>query len=156
LSPLTVPAPHAGPSRFAGVLPEEMPLRRREIRAHMRERTRAGPLGIAGGDGLIQIPVFGEQLGPFLVAPGQPAKHGQVRGRDFRPRLTVVAERTLRIEIADARTDRLPVAAEDSELALSNAESGRGMLLVGALADAWGCDTSDAHTKTVWAEIPLP
>lgn len=65
----------------------------------MRERTRAGPLGIAGGDGLVQIPVFGEQLGTFLVAPGQPAQHGQVRGRDFRLRLTVVAERTLRIEI---------------------------------------------------------
>ncbi|MFG2519097.1 ATP-binding protein [Streptomyces sp. NPDC048527] len=83
-------------------------------------------------------------------------QHGRVRGRDFRLRLTVIAERTLRIEVADARIDRLPAAADNCELPLPDGESGRGLLLVGALADAWGCDSSDSHTKTVWAEILLP
>jgi len=88
-------------------------------------------------------------------------QHGHVRGRDFRLRLTVTAghtlrgDRTLRIEVTDARVDRLPPTPGDHELALHDAESGRGLLLVEALADRWGCDTPDAIAKTVWAEVSL-
>ncbi|MGX1909162.1 ATP-binding protein [Streptomyces phaeochromogenes] len=82
-------------------------------------------------------------------------QHGHVRGRDFRLRLTVTAEPTLRIEVADARVDRLPPTLGDHEPGLPDAESGRGLLLVEALADTWGCDTSDPVAKTVWAELSL-
>jgi anti-sigma regulatory factor (Ser/Thr protein kinase) len=78
--------------------------------------------------------------------------HGRVPGRDFR--LTLVASATvLRIEVADARGDRLPVAAREADDA---AESGRGLLLVAALADRWGVTSGPAPTKTVWAELTLP
>ncbi|MEE4541861.1 ATP-binding protein [Streptomyces sp. V4-01] len=78
--------------------------------------------------------------------------HGRVPGRDFR--LTLVASATvLRIEVADARGDRLPVAAREADDA---AESGRGLLLVAALADRWGVTSGPSPTKTVWAELDLP
>lgn len=86
-------------------------------------------------------------------------EHGRVGGRDFRLRLVVPSEhrtRSLRIEVTDARTDRLPSSPGHHEPGRPDAESGRGLLLVEALADRWGCDTSDALTKTVWAEIALP
>jgi len=83
-------------------------------------------------------------------------QHGRVRGRDFRLQLTVVAERTLRIEVTDARTERLLPAPGDGEQTLPDAESGRGLLLVAAFANGWGCDTSGSLSKTVWAEISLP
>ncbi|MFC7261630.1 ATP-binding protein [Streptomyces lutosisoli] len=84
-------------------------------------------------------------------------QHGHVRGRDFRLRLTVTVERTLRVEVTDARIDRLPPTLGGHEPALPEAEavSARGLFLVEALADTWGCDTSDSLTKTVWAEISL-
>jgi anti-sigma regulatory factor (Ser/Thr protein kinase) len=34
--------------------------------------------------------------------------HGRVRGRDFRLRLTLRADHTLRVEVTDARGDRVP------------------------------------------------
>lgn len=77
--------------------------------------------------------------------------HGRVPGRDFR--LTLVASAAvLRIEVADARGDRLPVAAREADDA---AESGRGLLLVEALADRWGVTSGPSPTKTVWAELDL-
>lgn len=95
-------------------------------------------------------------------------QHGQVQGRDFRLHLAVTVEGTLRIEVTDAGVDRLPcgsgvpgvsgvsgVSGSD-ESACGEAESGRGLLLVDALAERWGCDTSDSVSKTVWAEISLP
>ncbi|GAA2641751.1 ATP-binding protein [Streptomyces vastus] len=82
-------------------------------------------------------------------------QHGHVRGRGFRLRLTVTGEHTLRIEITDARTDRLPLVLGGRKQDLSDAESGRGLLIVGALSDNWGCDTSDPLVKTVWAECAL-
>lgn len=89
-------------------------------------------------------------------------QHGQVQGRDFRLHLAVTVDGTLRIEVTDAGVDRLPcvsgvpgVSGSD-ESACGEAESGRGLLLVDALAERWGCDTSDSVSKTVWAEISLP
>ncbi|MGW4200652.1 ATP-binding protein [Streptomyces sp. NPDC004726] len=80
--------------------------------------------------------------------------HGHVPGRDFLLQLTL-AEGTFRIEVTDARTEKQPpptAPAPDS-----TSESGRGLLLVAALADDWGVTPRPAAPgKTVWAELRLP
>ncbi|MFD8304248.1 ATP-binding protein [Streptomyces sp. NPDC059690] len=78
------------------------------------------------------------------------ATHGRVPGRDFRLTLYVVAD-TLRIEVTDTRGDRMPQA----QLFSPEAESGRGLVLVDALADKWGVAPGLWPRKTVWAEIRL-
>ncbi|MEU2244840.1 ATP-binding protein [Streptomyces sp. NPDC018338] len=75
--------------------------------------------------------------------------HGRIPGRDFRVELFAAAD-TLRIEVTDTRGDRLPVAEEPG-----GAESGRGLLIVGALARSWGVRRGPEPRKTVWAELPL-
>lgn len=67
--------------------------------------------------------------------------HGRVPGRDFRVTLYVVAD-TLRIEVTDTRADRLP-----------HLGSGRGLMLVDALADRWGVTPGLYPRKSVWAEL---
>ena len=79
------------------------------------------------------------------------ATHGRVPGRDFRLTLYVVGD-TLRIEVTDTRGDCLP----RTEPPTSDAESGRGLMLVDALADRWGVAPGPRPRKTVWAEIDLP
>ncbi|MET9434137.1 ATP-binding protein [Streptomyces sp. NPDC006551] len=76
--------------------------------------------------------------------------HGRVPGRDFRLALTATAA-TLRIEVTDTRADRMPVlgGAEPTD----SAESGRGLVIVEALADRWGVVAGPVPRKTVWAEI---
>ncbi|WP_329218129.1 ATP-binding protein [Streptomyces sp. NBC_01485] len=76
--------------------------------------------------------------------------HGRVPGRDFRLSLYVIAD-TLRIEVTDTRGDRLPVLGH----AGADAPSGRGLLLVDALADRWGVVPQPCPRKTVWAEVVL-
>nr|WP_202036402.1 ATP-binding protein [Streptomyces mexicanus] len=76
------------------------------------------------------------------------ATHGRVPGRDFRLLLYVVGD-TLRIEVTDTRGDRLPRVRP----AAADAESGRGLLLVDALADRWGVVSGPPPRKTVWAEV---
>ncbi|MFJ9943534.1 ATP-binding protein [Streptomyces erythrochromogenes] len=79
--------------------------------------------------------------------------HGRVRGRDFRLALCIAPGPTLRIEVTDTRREFGPPAActaPDSE-----AESGRGLVLVSALAARWGTDLGPAPLKTVWAEMDL-
>ncbi|MBT2492472.1 ATP-binding protein [Streptomyces sp. ISL-96] len=76
--------------------------------------------------------------------------HGRVPGRDFRLMLVVTDTDTLRIEVTDARGDRLPTAQ-----APGDGESGRGLLLVDTLADRWGVTPGPVPCKTVWAEITL-
>jgi two-component sensor histidine kinase len=78
------------------------------------------------------------------------ATHGRVRGRDFRLSLYVLAG-TLRIEVTDTHGDRLPRLQEPTP----DAESGRGLLLVEALADRWGVTSELFPRKTVWAELRL-
>ena len=79
------------------------------------------------------------------------ALHGRVPGRDFRLTLSTSGG-TLRIEVTDARSDRLPVQATDRE---GDGESGRGLLLVEALAARWGVVRGPQPCKTVWAELSL-
>ncbi|MFK4099855.1 ATP-binding protein [Streptomyces sp. NPDC019531] len=78
------------------------------------------------------------------------ATHGRVPGRDFLLTLYVVGG-TLRIEVTDTRGDRLP----NVRLLAPDAESGRGLALVDALADRWGVAPGRRPRKTVWAEIDL-
>lgn len=74
-------------------------------------------------------------------------RHGSVRGRSFRVRL-VLRDAVVRVEVADGRTERLPVLREP------DGEGGRGLVLVAALAERWGVETriGMAH-KVVWAEL---
>nr|WP_078962600.1 ATP-binding protein [Streptomyces sp. TP-A0875] len=76
------------------------------------------------------------------------AAHGRVPGRDFRLVLHVVGD-TLRIEVTDTRGEALPGPRTPAP----GAESGRGLLLVEALADRWGVTEGRFPRKTVWAEL---
>jgi anti-sigma regulatory factor (Ser/Thr protein kinase) len=78
------------------------------------------------------------------------ATHGRVPGRDFRLTLYVIGD-TLRIEVTDTCGDRLPHPQGPA----SDAESGRGLVLVEALADRWGVTPGLHPRKTVWAEVNL-
>lgn len=76
--------------------------------------------------------------------------HGHVRGRDFRLALRLHPDGTLRIEVTDARGDRIPRVLDPGA---ECAESGRGLLIVAAYTERWGVDEAPAHGKTVWAEL---
>ncbi|MEU6836740.1 ATP-binding protein [Streptomyces rubiginosohelvolus] len=69
--------------------------------------------------------------------------HGRVRGCHARLALTLTSG-TLRIEATEARGDRFPVPTPDAD-----GESGRGLLLVASLADAWGCEPHHPVGKPV-------
>lgn len=76
--------------------------------------------------------------------------HGHVPGRDFELRLFYAeSARTLRIEVADARGDRVPELRRPDD---PEAETGRGLRLVEAIAATWGV-TERRIGKTVWAEL---
>ncbi|MFB7086711.1 ATP-binding protein [Streptomyces sp. NPDC056296] len=80
-------------------------------------------------------------------------RHGHVPGRDFHLRLTETdagGRGTLRVEVTDTRAERRPVPGTPAP----DGESGRGLLLVNALADDWGVTRRTAGPgKTVWAEF---
>ncbi|WP_031476484.1 ATP-binding protein [Streptomyces bicolor] len=79
------------------------------------------------------------------------ALHGRVQGRDFRLALTFdTTTGLLRIAVIDAKGGQLPVAPAESA---TDGETGRGLLLVGALADRWGTEPHPPGCKTVWAEV---
>jgi hypothetical protein len=89
---------------------------------------------------------------PFEVA-GHVANavlHGRVRGRDFRLGLRLYDDGTLRVEVTDARGDRLPRVPDPGG---EDAESGRGLRIVQAYATRWGVEEAPANGKTVWAEL---
>ncbi|MEU5660644.1 ATP-binding protein [Streptomyces sp. NPDC047737] len=77
--------------------------------------------------------------------------HGRVPGRDFRLALVVHRDGPLRIEVTDALGDRLPRAVTPGQ----HMETGRGLLIVEALADRWGVTPGPFPRKTVWAELDL-
>lgn len=91
----------------------------------------------------------GEQIVAELAANA--VFHGRVAGRDFRLGLVLLgAAGTLRVEVTDARGDLLPEPAPDAS---HDGETGRGLLLVTALADRWGSVPFPPGGKTVWAEV---
>jgi anti-sigma regulatory factor (Ser/Thr protein kinase) len=79
-------------------------------------------------------------------------RHGRVPGRDFHVRLSTEADgKQLRLEVSDTRGERRPIIVPPADL---DAESGRGLLLVAALADDWGVtDRRPGPGKTVWAVV---
>jgi anti-sigma regulatory factor (Ser/Thr protein kinase) len=80
------------------------------------------------------------------------ATHGRVPGRDFELRVTLTPA-LLRIDVSDARTERRPPASAPAADPL--ADSGRGLLLVEALATRWTVLDRDPVGKTVRAELDL-
>lgn len=81
------------------------------------------------------------------------ALHGRIQGRDFLLSLTLDnAANTLRIAVSDARGERRPAIPQDRS---PDDESGRGLLLVDAVADRWGTEPRPPSGKTVWAECAL-
>lgn len=80
------------------------------------------------------------------------ATHGRVPGRDFEVRLALGVD-TLRIEMTDTRTELMP--PESPEPPDPDGESGRGLMIVAALADQWGVAARQVG-KTVWAHLSLP
>ncbi|MEV2197297.1 ATP-binding protein [Streptomyces phaeochromogenes] len=101
-----------------------------------------------------QLRSWGIPLDParHLVAElaANAATHGRVSGRDFRLTLDVVEE-TLRIEVTDTCGEFLPRRHEPA----LDSESGRGLVLVEALANRWGVTRGPHPRKTVWAELNL-
>ncbi|MGX5214031.1 ATP-binding protein [Streptomyces violaceus] len=79
------------------------------------------------------------------------ATHGRLPGRDFRLVL-LGGGAILRIEVTDTHGDDFPRRRSPAP----DAESGRGLLLVEALADRWGVQPGPVPGKTVWAELDLP
>ncbi|MFV0135278.1 ATP-binding protein [Streptomyces sp. HMX87] len=75
--------------------------------------------------------------------------HGRVPGRDFRLGLHLMDAGALRIEVTDARGDRVPRLQDPAD----GQEGGRGLHIVAAYADRWGVDRTPAPAKTVWAEL---
>lgn len=107
-----------------------------------------------------------EQLRAWSVSPGvteraeqivaelaaNAALHGRVSNRDFRLVLTLDSTAgLLRVAVIDARGEHLPSPPAECGTTL-DAESGRGLLLVAALADRWGVESYPPGGKTVWAE----
>lgn len=80
------------------------------------------------------------------------ALHGRVPGRDFRLVLDAGSPGVLRIEVTDARAERLPAVPRDKG---EDAETGRGLMLVTALALRWGVTSGPFPAKTVWAEVDV-
>ncbi|MFE4665414.1 ATP-binding protein [Streptomyces sp. NPDC056716] len=113
------------------------------------------PLGarLARHHTIEQLHTWGLPLDPaeHIVAElaANAAVHGRVPGRSFRLLLYVVGD-TLRIEVSDTRGDDLPRTQGHT---VPDAESGRGLVIVEALADRWGVTSGPPPRKTVWAEI---
>ena len=81
------------------------------------------------------------------------ALHGRAQGRDFRLTLTFnEATGTVRIEATDTRGEKPPALRPEPQ---PDDESGRGLLLVAALADRWGTEPYPPSGKTVWAECDM-
>jgi anti-sigma regulatory factor (Ser/Thr protein kinase) len=83
-------------------------------------------------------------------------RHGHVPGRGFHLRLTASGT-AFRIEVTDTRDEKQPTIPHPTADVDTDAESGRGLRLVEALADKWGVTPRPtAPGKTVWAEFRMP
>ncbi|MGW4780705.1 ATP-binding protein [Streptomyces filamentosus] len=84
-------------------------------------------------------------------------RHGHVPGRDFHLslRVTQAPRPVARVEVSDTRAERVPLRTGRSPVA-EHADGGRGLLLVGGIAERWGWfPRPGAPGKTVWAECAL-
>ncbi|WP_328223969.1 ATP-binding protein [Streptomyces sp. NBC_00310] len=80
--------------------------------------------------------------------------HGRVPGRDAQLQL-LRADGRLRIEVTDTRGERRP-AIEPGAADAADAETGRGLLIVEALAETWGVTPrTGGPGKTVWAVLSV-
>ncbi len=76
-------------------------------------------------------------------------------GSEVDVRLRAYPDR-IRLEVRDSETDPpVPTAYSLSEEGSAQAEHGRGLFLVDALADSWNC-SPNGRGKTVWLEIGTP
>ncbi|MFE2974421.1 ATP-binding protein [Streptomyces sp. NPDC059258] len=85
--------------------------------------------------------------------------HGRVPGRNFELRLSYMpgdseAPGLLRIEVSDTRGERRPPGPGEITAPADGSDSGRGLLIVEALADRWAVLDRDPG-KTVRAELDL-
>jgi anti-sigma regulatory factor (Ser/Thr protein kinase) len=81
--------------------------------------------------------------------------HGRVPGRDFEVTVRLLG-RTVRIEVSDTRGElRPPAPGTPRSVPGPLAETGRGLLLVEALADRWEVLDRVPVGKTVVAELDL-
>ncbi|WP_356948509.1 ATP-binding protein [Streptomyces sp. P9-2B-2] len=91
--------------------------------------------------------------------------HGRVPGRDFELRLATlsyahagidaVRPTTLRIEVADTRTEKRPPQPGTLAPPPPDSETGRGLFLVAALATSWTVLDRPRVGKIVRAELDL-
>ncbi|MFF6955186.1 ATP-binding protein [Streptomyces sp. NPDC008317] len=77
-------------------------------------------------------------------------RYGRVAGRLFRVEVRL-ADDVLRVGVTDARGERRP---QVPEAVSDDDESGRGLLIVAAVAARWAVVPLDVG-KTVWAELDL-
>lgn len=78
--------------------------------------------------------------------------HGRVPGRDFALRLTYnTAKGLVRVEVTDTHGAMPARAPRDA--AADDGETGRGLVLVDALAVRWGVSGRSGPGKTVWAYV---
>jgi anti-sigma regulatory factor (Ser/Thr protein kinase) len=82
------------------------------------------------------------------------ATHGRVPGRDFELRLAL-RPGLLRIDVSDTRAESVPPAPGSLRTPAPLDDSGRGLMLVDALATAWTVIARPLG-KTVRAELALP
>jgi hypothetical protein len=59
-----------------------------------------------------------------------------------------LSEDVLRIEVADRN-----FGTPEPQPFSTTAETGRGIVMVSAVATSWGIDTVPGHGKTTWAEL---
>ncbi len=87
------------------------------------------------------------------------ATHGRVPGRDFELRLSYLpgdpeTPGLLRIEVSDTRGECRPPGPGEIAAPADGSDSGRGLLIVEALADRWAV-LGRSPGKTVRAELDL-
>ncbi|MQY33425.1 hypothetical protein SRB17_13860 [Streptomyces sp. RB17] len=81
--------------------------------------------------------------------------HGRVPGRDFELCLRYDrAARVVRVEVSDTHPRR-PEPPGPAPRTPTDADGGRGLLLVAAVAARWGVGERPGPGKTVWAECDV-
>ncbi|MFH9013247.1 ATP-binding protein [Streptomyces sp. NPDC017943] len=152
---MTAPSTHQGPvtvrvftsvRRFSAT-----PLGARLARHHAIEQMRAWGVGSSSASRSDAVGTVAAIVGELAA---NAVTHGRVPGRDFEVRLSLVTG-SVRVEVTDTRAESLPPAPGAVTAPPPLDESGRGLFLVGALADRWEVLEREPG-KTVRAEVDLP